>query len=220
MEIIIGREGNQQLPIRDLTVSRKHCKVTPNADGTYTIENLSPSGTRVDGQEIIRTTAKPSSRLQLGQSFSATLGELLGQVGQPSAAPKAEAKSFRITHLKPVWEEFNRKNLENASRQQHLNLIRGSLGIFTMGGIIVTSLVTPALGLSLTGIGLAGTIYSFVGLKNIESPEQKQKRQDEFDDKWVCPNPQCRHSLPAKNYKKLVNDYKSCPFCRCDYISE
>ena len=73
MEIIIGRQGTQKTPITDPTVSRKHCKVTDNGDGTYTIENLSPSGTKVDGVDILRTTVKPNSRIQLGQSFSATL---------------------------------------------------------------------------------------------------------------------------------------------------
>lgn len=78
MEIIIGRQGNQKTPITDPTVSRKHCKVTENGDGTYIIENLSPSGTKVDGVDILRTTAKLNSRIQLGQTFSATLVELIG----------------------------------------------------------------------------------------------------------------------------------------------
>ena len=83
MEIIIGRQGTQKTPITDPTVSRKHCKVTDNVDGTYTIENLSPSGTKVDGVDILRTTVKPNSRIQLGQSFSATLVELIG-IPQPT----------------------------------------------------------------------------------------------------------------------------------------
>ncbi len=69
MEIILGRDGTQKTPITDQTVSRKHCKLTVNDDGTYTLENLSASGTKVDGQSIIRTTVNPNSRIQLGPSF-------------------------------------------------------------------------------------------------------------------------------------------------------
>lgn len=40
MEIIIGRKGQQHIAITDLSVSREHCKLTSNSDGTYTLENL------------------------------------------------------------------------------------------------------------------------------------------------------------------------------------
>ena len=49
MEIIIGRKGQQQITITDLSVSREHCKLTSNPDGTYTLENLSANGTFVNG---------------------------------------------------------------------------------------------------------------------------------------------------------------------------
>ena len=126
MEIIIGRQGNQKMQITDPTVSRKHCKVADNGDGTYTIENLSPLGTKVDGVDIIRTTIKPNSRIQMGQSFSATLVELIGvpqstpQTQRPSAATQKAspqppvAKEFSISHLKRVWDEYNDTNIEMA----------------------------------------------------------------------------------------------------------
>ena len=77
-EIIIGRKGTQKTPISDPTVSREHCKVTDNGDGTFTIENLSQTGTKIDGRDIIRAKATLNSRIQLGQSFSAMLVELIG----------------------------------------------------------------------------------------------------------------------------------------------
>ena len=41
MEIIVGRKGQQKVPITDMAVSREHCKLTANPDGTFTLENLS-----------------------------------------------------------------------------------------------------------------------------------------------------------------------------------
>ena len=231
MEIIIGRQGNQKTPIKDPTVSRKHCKVTDNGDGTYTVENLSPLGTKVDGVDIIRTTVKPNSRIQLGQSFSATLVELIGvpqptPKSQPTSADTQKAsprntpvKEFSISHLKKVWDDFNDTNIEMANVQRRTNLVRTGLGIFTMCAMPTIFLFGP-IGYVLTGVGILGNIYSFAGMKNAETPEERQRRQDEFDDAWVCPNPECGRSLLAKNYKKLVRDYPACPHCKCKYVEK
>ena len=235
MEIIIGRQGTQKTPITDPTVSRKHCKVTDNVDGTYTIENLSPSGTKVDGVDILRTTVKPNSRIQLGQSFSATLVELIG-IPQPTMSngsrlpnseekssvkskPQPEVKTFNISHLRRVWEDYNNANIEMADSQRKTNLIRTGLGIFTMCAMPTIFFFGPV-GYALTGIGVLGNIYSFAGMKNAETAEERQRRQDAFDDSWVCPNPECGHSLLAKNYKLLVRNHQSCPYCKCRYVEK
>ncbi|MDE6696508.1 MAG: FHA domain-containing protein [Muribaculaceae bacterium] len=235
MEIIIGRQGNQKTPIADPTVSRKHCKVTDNGDGTYIIENLSPSGTKVNGVDILKTTAKLNSRIQLGQSFSATLVELIGvpQTSQEeirkSNIPKASAnsskeaenqvKTYNISHLRQVWDDFNNTNLEKAAEQRRITLVRTGLGIFTMCTMPTIFLFGP-IGYVLTGIGIVGNIYSFAGMKNAETAEERQRRQDAFDDAWVCPNPDCGHSLLAKNYKMLVRNHQSCPYCKCKYVEK
>lgn len=239
MEIIIGKQGNQKIRITEPTVSRKHCKVTSNEDGTYTIENLSQSGTKVDGREIIRATARLNSRIQLGPLFSATLVELIGNPVQskttkeeaksPQSAtysqptqPKQtqEVKTYNISHLRRVWEDFNETNLEMADKQRKVNLVRIGAAIFTMSSAMVASITTGPIGWVLTGVGIIGNIYSFAGMKNAETAKDRQRRQDEFDDAWVCPNPECGHSLLAKNYKLLVRNHQSCPYCKCKYVEK
>ncbi len=238
MEIIIGRQGNQKTPITDPTVSRKHCKVNDNGDGTYTIENLSPSGTKVDGVDILRSIAKPHSRIQLGQSFSATLVEL---IGVPSASPTSNqsatsnktstsskpvvsepsVKTFNISHLKRVWDDYNDTNLALADQQRKVNLVRSATPIFTIGSGLLASLTAIGpVGWIMTGIGGLGFLYSLIGMKNAETAEERQRRQDAFDDAWVCPNPECGHSLMAKNYKMLVRNHQSCPYCKCKYVEK
>lgn len=238
MEIIIGRKGNQKTQITDPTVSREHCKVIVNSDGSFTIENLSQSGTKVDGRDIIRATAKLNSRIQLGQSFSATLVELIGNPSQnqtvaSDAAKKApiiqnhpqqpqkqqDVKTYNISHLRRVWENYNQTNIEIADQQRKVNLTRTGLGIFTMCAM-PTIFFFGAVGYVLTGIGILGNIFSFVGMKNAETAEEKQRRQDEFDDAWVCPNPDCGRTLLAKNYKMLVRNHQSCPYCKCKYVEK
>lgn len=240
MEIIIGRQGNQKTPITDLSVSRKHCKVTANGDGTYTVENLSPSGTKVDGVDILRTTAKLNSRIQLGQTFSATLLELIGvppvtpSINQSASVTKASnsngskaqnleptVKTYDISHLKQVWEDYNNTNLEMANRQRNISLVRSATPIFTIGSGLLASLTEiGAVGWIMTGIGGVGFLYSVIGMKNAETAEERQRRQEEFDDAWVCPNPECGRSLLAKNYKMLVKNHQSCPYCKCKYVEK
>ncbi|MDE6408836.1 MAG: FHA domain-containing protein [Muribaculaceae bacterium] len=240
MEIIIGRKGNQKTPITDPTVSREHCKVFVNPDGTFTIENLSQLGTKVDGREIIRATARLNSRLQLGQSFSATLLEL---IGDPSASSRnavinndnpthsqvktvnsqdstqEKTKAYNISHLRKVWEDYNRTNVEMAEKQRKINLSRTGLGIFTMCAMPTIFFFGPV-GYALTAIGVLGNIFSFVGMRNAETAMERQRRQDAFDDAWICPNPNCGHSLMAKNYKMLLRNFQSCPYCKCKYIEK
>lgn len=221
MEIIIGKQGNQKKPISEPTVSRKHCKVTQNSDGTYTIENISQNGTKVNGVNIIRTSATLDSILELGPIFKATLRELIGDSSEVSQSqqPKKEVKTYNISHLKYVWDDYNNKNIEAAEKQRKINLTRTGLGIFTMCAMPTIFFLGP-IGYVLTGIGVLGNIYSFAGMKNSESTLERQQRQEAFDDAWVCPNPECGRTIPAKNYRMLVKNHRSCLYCKCKYIEK
>ena len=106
-----------------------------------------------------------------------------------------------------------------AESQRKTNLVRTGLGIFTMCAMPTIFFFGPV-GYILTGIGVLGNIYSFAGMRNAETAEARQKRQDAFDDAWVCPNPDCGHSLLAKNYKLLVRNHQSCPYCKCRYVEK
>lgn len=239
MEIIIGRQGTQKIPITNPTVSRKHCKVIDNGDGTYIIENLSPSGTKVDGVEIIRATAKPNSRIQLGQNFSSTLVELIGvpqaaskpQTQSTSAKPVAqgtsstrtqpEVKTFNISHLRRVWEDYNNASIEIADKKRKIGLVRGGGMLFAMGGGLVVALTSlSVLGTVFSGIGFATMAYSFIGMKNDETAAEKQERRDAFELKWICPNPECKRPLPLKSYRVFIQTVKECPCCKCKFVEK
>ena len=194
-----------------MTVSKHHCKVTITDTGEYVVENMSPNGTQVDGVSVVRTTAHHDSVIQLGPTFSAKLHDL---IGKPEV--KSQDKTFGIKHLSRVWENYNEANIEAAERQRKLNLTRAGLGIFTLCAMPTCFFLGPV-GYVLTAIGVAGNVYSYVGMKNAETTLERQERQDAFDDAWVCPNPECGKTLPARNYRLLVKNYKSCPYCKCKY---
>ena len=78
MEILVGRGGNQSMPITDETVSRIHCKIEVLDTGHIAVTNLSTAGTLLNGQKLVkRTLAKKSDILQLGQKFHATIGDFI-----------------------------------------------------------------------------------------------------------------------------------------------
>lgn len=219
MEIIIGRKGNQSTPITDTTVSRQHCKVTDNGDGTYTVENLSSSGTKIDGCDIVRASARPESIVQLGPNFKAKLSDLLTSKPKVDEKPGMDVKTFNISHLRHIWENYNATNISKADEQRRINLTRTGLGIFTMCAMPTIFFFGPV-GYALTAIGIAGNIYSFAGMKNSETATERQERQEKFDDQWVCPNPDCGRSLLAKNYRMLIRNYQTCPYCQCKYVEK
>lgn len=80
MEILVGKGGNQSLPITDESVSKIHCKIEILDSGRIVVTNISPSGTFVNGNRIIkRTIITPDDELRLGTAFSVKVSELIEQ---------------------------------------------------------------------------------------------------------------------------------------------
>ncbi len=78
MDILVGRGGNQSMPITDETVSRIHCKIEVLDNGFIAVTNLSTVGTMLNGQKLIkRTLVQKSDILQLGPKFQASINDLI-----------------------------------------------------------------------------------------------------------------------------------------------
>lgn len=223
MEIIIGRRGNQPTPITDPTVSKQHCKVSPNGDSSFSLENISANGTKVDGRDIIRSShVLPDSVIQLGPYFKSTLRELLALDRKPaereqhsSSSSQQQEKSVSIVHLKRVWDDYEQTNLEMANKQRSINLTRTGLGIFTMC-VMPTLFFLGPVAYVLTGVGVLGNVYSFVGIKNAETPEEKTNRRKQFERLYVCPN--CKKNFSDRDYEYISRNIDRCPHCKVKFI--
>ena len=78
MEILVGKGGNQSMPITDETVSRIHCKIEVLDTGHIAVTNLSAAGTFLNGAKLVkRTLVNREDQLQLGPRFKATIRELI-----------------------------------------------------------------------------------------------------------------------------------------------
>lgn len=231
MEIIVGRQGNQKISILDSTVSRQHCKLISNPDGTFTLENLSQNGTFVNGQSVIRTSVTRDTVLQLGATFHVKVADLIDSpAAQPVSAPQApvrpqnpepptkpqEVPSFSIRPMQRVWDEYQETLEDIRAKQKSINTWRMATPLFTMGSGVLTAVTGGnPIGWVLMFIGLAITIYAFVKASNDDSQQRQKDALEKFQTSYICPNPKCGHTHSQS--PKVILQNKTCPFCHCKY---
>ena len=76
-------------------------------------------------------------------------------------------------------------------------------------------------GYVLTAIGIVGTVYSFVAMKNDNTSEQQEQLLEQFQDNYACPNPNCNKFLGNISYKLLKKQYgMHCPYCKSEYVEK
>lgn len=234
-----------------------HAKITVDQSGNMILSNLkSQNVTYVNGSEIVSKRITPNNSVELGKDrFSVSVPMILeaskkiiaatspvgfqSHVGSQSNSkpepPKQEVKKYNISHLERVWNEFHDKGMELKQRQRRQGLMSRLPMFFTVGGGAIST-ISVALGwpesvktlcISLTVLGLIIMIYSFVKSKNDTSIEDSEKIQEEFELRYVCPNPDCNKFLGVISYKLLKNQLRShkdqkmyCPRCGCELVEK
>lgn len=206
-----------------------HVKITIDQRGNMILTNMKPQNvTYVNGTEVESKHVSPTNSIELGKDhFGISLPLVIETAKKIVAAnAKPEAKSFDVSHLEQVWKRFHDSNLEIKKRQRHQGLQSRIPMFFTMGGGAISS-VSFALGwgdevktlcVAMTVIGLLIMIYSFFKTKNDTSIEDSEKLLEEFQDKYVCPNPECNKFLGNMSYRLMMKQYsKQCPYCKCKF---
>lgn len=65
--VIIGRDESADLRLTDVTVSKRHARVTSDGNGAITVEDMqSTNGTAVNGKPISRALLRPADHLEIG----------------------------------------------------------------------------------------------------------------------------------------------------------
>lgn len=237
MEIIIGRKGTQRTPITDTTVSREHCKLTINADGTYTLENLSINGTFVNGNSIIRTVVTPDTILRLGANFSVAVRDLLPlqaanikprqaqqqnplqQFAKPAVDPNQERYEMEFRKLKSVYEKYTEDKLAIQKEAGMTNFYRmlpmTLMAIVSLGAACIPGLGALSPVIAVVGLGLLvfSLFKSYNG--NRDNPEKLETLNKQFMIDYVCPK--CGNFLGFIPYENLENK-STCNFCKCKWV--
>lgn len=231
-EIIVGRQGTQRLPISDTTVSRRHCKLTDNGDGTYTLENLSETAcTYVDGRQVLKTKVHPEAIIQLGPSFRVKVADLLPlavrkpastPAGQPQPPQKKEPPTFSLRPLKSVWNEYETDLLQidkdAVEKQKEEKKKRNVQALCSSVGMLFV--LVPQLGvMRFVLMGISALITVFLIMKDDDdeiSAVKKNKVHEEYATKYRCPNPSCGRPFGGIPYRQ-IEFTKQCLSCGCKY---
>ena len=215
---------------------KAHCRLQIDMKGDMTLENAKAENvTFVDGTQIMKKHIDEGSIIEMGQyKYQVSVAEVLktltlianqviggGSAVKSGGGASENVPTFSIDHLKAVYDEFHDKQMEIKYRQRNLNLLRGVAPIFTIssGAVSRISGVNPMVTDATTVlffVGLAVTIYAFYMAYSDKSIDELDKLTEEFQHKYVCPNPQCRHFLGMKPYSLLKQD-NGCVYCKCRF---
>lgn len=216
MEIIVGRKGTQRTSITDVSVSREHCKLSLNVNGTYTLENLSINGTFVDDVNVVRTIVTVDSVIRLGNSFTIAVRDLLPL---PSEESKQKQYTQEFRKLKSVYDKYTEQKIfiqkESSMNNFYRMLPMTLLSLIGLGATAIPALSNIAPVIAIIGIGLL--IYSLFKSYNgsAKNPEKLEALNKQFMIDYVCPK--CGNFLGYVPYETLENK-QTCNFCKCQWI--
>lgn len=210
----IGNEG--YVPS---TVSRQHCKLVVETDGSYTLINLKPANiTYVNGQDVMRKRVVTDDIIELGSDrFHLDLQLVINKI-----ADQLPMTPVSLSCLEEIWENYQKEKVELQIQRNKsaviqsvttiLSLLSGACGLILDGPIAKNILITVAVVLA---------IYFFIiRYRNVRKEAYKLKEfEDQFKQNYVCPCG-CGRFLGYIEYKQLVITQKNCHVSKRPYSTE
>ena len=228
--ISLGQEGlvphsvSRAVPIQQ----KAHISVAIDESGESTIKNLKPENiTLVNGSPIITKRISAADKIELGTDHFNLPLELIfnsfsnknspSSTNQSQSNYQKEVKTYNISHLEKVWENYRKGLKEIKDKQKKINLVRSGCGIFTMCAMPTIFFLGPV-GYILTGIGVLGNAYSFFGMKRNDPEEERERLTEILEQEYVCPNPDCKRYFGLMKYNLLKSQHHmSCPYCKSKF---
>ena len=198
-------------------------------DGSLSVTNLKEQNvTYVDGVEILAKQITPDTTVELGKDrYPINIKDILKVVEKILRVAEPEGPAtYNIKHLESVWNKFHQQNIELQKRARKQSVHARIPMFFTMGAGVISSIAfacgwgdsVKVLCVFLTLIGLVIMFYSFLKSKNDTSIEDRERYMEEFQEKYICPNPDCGKFLGNYSYKLMKRQYSmACPHCKCKF---
>lgn len=195
------------------TVSRQHCSLKVNADGTMTIRSLKADNpTYINGMPVEQKHINKNDIVELGPDHYR-----LDVAAVRAMADKLTPKYMDIRPLRKLYEDYEQQTLKMAIAERRFNALRSATGLITMIAIVMS--ITVGRGpvyLVLYGtaivVSLAFTIKAYRASSSM--PKKKKELEKSFQAKYKCSN--CNHQYKM-NYDELAQ-YDACPFCKAKFI--
>ena len=214
--------------------NKAHLSIKIVHNGNLITSNLKPENvTFVNGSQIISKRISENDSIELGADhYKLPLSTLVQAVQKidhsigSNPTPKPEVKTFNISHLEKVWNDYHEGDLAIKDKQHKMGLQQRIPIFFTFGAGALTS-VAWSLGwgewirivsICLTGIGLLLMIYFFIQSSKFNPVREADKLREDFQSKYICPNQECKRFLGNYSYSMMKNQFKmECPFCKSKF---
>lgn len=230
MELILGRQGNQPMPITDKSVGRRHAVLRILPNDTYEIESIDGHEILINGMSYAKKRITADTPIRLGGMLTtvqqlltapATSGEQAG--GQANKEPVNVAAEFN--KLEKVWKNYRedmRKMQMSVTKLNNMRMVILPLGSLLGIGASLVFTDDNAMRMigSVIGIVFSVVISLIIGHLSMKRQKTVQEGTEELTAKfmltYVCPNPKCRHFLGNTPYKVLKTQ-GSCPYCKAKF---
>lgn len=226
---------------------KAHVKLTTDQSGNMVLTNMKPENvTFVNGSKVQSVIVHAEDTIEFGKDrYKINLPQILevalslAKVASKPTSPQPPAppvRIFNISHLEKIWDDYHNEVLAIKKRQRDQGIL-SSLPIFvSMGGSALMALLSNTLGeeyqkeLKVLSIVFAVACvilmaYSFFRRKTDTSIEDTEIISNKFQQRYVCPNPDCRKFFGVVSYDMLKNHIRShrdqkmyCPKCGCELV--
>ena len=207
-------------------VAAAHLNLYVDAQGNIKATNVKAQNcTFVNGIAIKTIAVKSSDVVELGQDhFRVGVQQILNAA--TSVLPKP-VQQYNIFHLHRVWNDYKDGLKDIQNKRNKMAMQQRMPMMFSMGGGILGAslgLVWPQMqqyGFIVSAIGFILMFYFMFRNPVQDINDEKETLDRKLENLYVCPNPNCGKSLPAKdlNYIKRQFDMH-CPYCKCQYIDK
>lgn len=200
------------------TVSSSHCKLVVDDEGKWTLSNMkSELDTFVDGLQIDSKRITSKSRVALGSNHF-----VVDMQKVETIINKIAPHVFSLRPLKQIWDEYDKKRTDMQNNEMKIANYQRLQGALSMSAMLLG--FVPELGVFrwiIIGLALLIAVFFFIRGSQVSNslPMKQKKLNEEFETKYLCPNPDCPRFMGYRSYKQLQFD-KGCSLCQCKYTNK
>ncbi len=207
-----------------------HCKLEIDGHGVIVCHNLKPRNvTRADDVEIVSKKISTATILTLGrEGYKVECNAILkiaNKLLEKERKKQNENKEYSLAPLKRVWTDYHDQLFALQKRQKHHGIIKSlylpgtivSGGIGALAGYIdLDPSISQPLSTLMYIFSVTLLIYGIYLSISDKSIEERETITDKFQERYVCPNPDCHHFMGNTPYKILIQTTR-CPYCKCKF---
>ena len=126
-------------------------------------------------------------------------------------------QSFSISALQEVYDSYQLEKYDIQVYQGKLNALSALPGILSMTSIGIAVFLDNARIVMIVIAAVFALVFALIRYRNASKiPMRTRKLEEDFREKYVCPNPVCGHFLGGTPYKELLKN-KTCPYCKSKF---